>query len=148
MRRSALLLSVLSLLLVLVGCSSEPAKTETPAPEAAPATPATPDASADPISGTWKGDWGPTATHRNNVTLELKLDGTNLTGTVNPGPDAIPVTKGSFAKDTSMVMMEADAKDHAGKTVHYTIEGKLDGTTMSGSWNHDDKKGDFKITKS
>jgi len=150
MRRSLLLLSVLSLLLVLVGCSSEPAKTETPAPApaAAPAPPATPDASADPISGTWKGDWGPTPTHRNNVTLDLKLDGTNLSGTVNPGPDAVAITKGSFAKDTGMVTMEADAKGHDGKAVHYTIEGKLDGTTMSGSWNHDDKKGDFKITKS
>jgi uncharacterized protein (DUF2147 family) len=145
MRRSLLLVSVLSALLVLGACSSEPAKAPEPAATDAPA--AAPAASADPLTGTWKGDWGPTATHRNPVTLELKLDGTTLTGTVNPGPDAIPLTKASFNKDTGMVNMEADAKGHDGKSVHYTIEGKLEGTSMTGSWNHDDKKGDFKITK-
>lgn len=144
MRRSLLLLSVLSLLLVFVGCSSEPAATTEPAatPEAA-----APDASADPLTGTWKGDWGPSAEHRNPVTLDLKVDGTNVTGTVNPGaPNEVPV-KGTFAKDTNEVKLEADTKDHTGKAVHYTIDGKLDGTTLSGSWNHDDKKGDFKVTK-
>jgi uncharacterized protein (DUF2147 family) len=145
MRRSLLLLSVLSLLLVLVGCASEPAKTETPA--AAEPAAAAPDASADPLSGTWKGDWGPSAEHRNPVTLELKLDGTNVTGTINPGPDAVALTKGSFAKDTGMVTLEAEAKDHAGKAVHYMIEGKVEGSNLSGTWTHDDKKGDFKVAK-
>ena len=143
MRRSLLLLSVLSLLLVLVGCASEPAKTDTPAEPTA----AAPDASADPLSGTWKGDWGPSAEHRNPVTLELKLDGTNVTGTINPGPDAVALTKGSFAKDTGMVTLEAEAKDHAGKAVHYMIEGKVEGSNLSGTWTHDDKKGDFKVAK-
>ena len=100
-----------------------------------------------PLVGTWSGDWGPTPTHRNPVTLELKLDGTMLTGTVNPGANAVPLTKGSFAKDTGMVMMEADAKGEKGAPVHYVIEGKVEGTMMSGTWNHDDKKGDFKLTK-
>lgn len=145
MRRSLLLLSILSLVLTFAACASEPAKA--PADEAAPAA-AAPDASADPLSGTWTGDWGPSATHRNMVTLELKWDGTALTGNVNPGADAVPLTKASFNKDTGMVMMEADAKGQGGATVHYVIEGKVDGKMMSGSWNHDDKKGDFKLTKS
>jgi hypothetical protein len=147
MRRSLLLLSILSLLLVLAACASEPAKAPEPAePAAAPG--AAPDASADPVSGTWKGDWGPTASHRNPVTLELKLDGTNLSGTINPGaPDAVAVTKGSFTKDTGMITMEADAKGRGGAAVHYVIDGKVEGTTMSGTWTHDDKKGDFKVTK-
>jgi hypothetical protein len=143
MRRSLLLLSILCTLLVLGACSSEPAKDPEPAADAG----ATPAASADPLTGTWKGDWGPSANDRNPVTVELKLDGTTLTGTVNPGANAVPLTKGSFNKDTGTVTMEADAKTRDGKTVHYTIEGKVEGTTMSGSWNHDDKKGDFKITK-
>jgi uncharacterized protein (DUF2147 family) len=144
MRRSLLLLSVLCTLLVLGACSSEPAKAPEPAATDAAATP---DASADPLTGTWKGDWGPSASDRNPVTVELKWDGTALTGTVNPGANAVPLTKGSFNKDTGTVTMEADAKARDGKTVHYTIEGKVEGTTMSGSWNHDDKKGDFKIMK-
>ena len=142
MRRSLLLLSVLGLLLVFAACASEPAPTE-PAPDAAPA----PDASADPVSGNWTGDWGPTADHRNPVTLELKLDGTNVTGTVNPGANAVALTKGAFMADTGMVMLEADAIGRGGATVHYVIEGKVEGTSMSGTWTHDATKGDFKLTK-
>ncbi len=41
---------------------------------------------SDPLTGTWKGDWGPSAADRNQVTLELKWDGKALTGTVNPSP--------------------------------------------------------------
>jgi hypothetical protein len=142
MRRSLLLLSILSLVLILGACASEPATA--PADEAAPAAT---DASADPVSGNWTGDWGPTADHRNNVTLELKLDGTTVTGNVNPGPDAVALTSGSFAPDTGMIKLEADAQAR-GATVHYLIEGKVEGTMMSGTWTHDDKKGDFKLTKS
>ena len=90
MRRSLLLLSVLSLLVVLGACASEPATTPEPA---ATDKAAAPDASADPLTGPWKGDWGPTAEHRNPVELELKWDGTALTGTVNPGPNAVVLTK-------------------------------------------------------
>lgn len=147
MRRSLLLLSVLSLLLVFAACASEPASTPAE-PGAAPAAAPAPDASADPVSGTWMGDWGPSESHRNPVTVELKFDGSALTGTINPGPNAISLSKGSFNKDTGMIMMEADAKATDGKTVHYVIDGKVEGTMMSGSWNHDDKKGDFKLNKS
>ena len=142
MRRSLLLLSVLSILLVFGACSSsEPEKAPEPAATDAPAAP---DTSADPLSGTWKGDWGPPATDRNQVTLELKLDGTAISGTVNPGADAVPV-KGTF--NAGAVTMEADVKGRDGKPVHYTIEGKVDGTTMTGTWSHDGKKGDFKVSK-
>ena len=143
MRRSLLLLSVLSILLVFGACSSsEPEKAPEPAATDAPA--AAPDASADPLSGTWKGDWGPSATDRNQVTLDLKLEGTTISGTVNPGPNAVPV-KGTF--NAGAVTMEADAKGNDGKPVHYTIEGTVAGTSMSGTWSHDGKKGDFKLTK-
>lgn len=137
---------LMAVCLILSACSSEPEPTPTPAPEAAPAP--APDATADPLSGTWTGDWGPNANDRNMVTLELKYDGTNLTGTVNPGPEAVTLTKASYAADTKTITMEADAPKRGGGTVHFVIDGKVDGNTMSGSWSHDDKKGDFKITKS
>jgi hypothetical protein len=67
---------------------------------------------------------------------------------VNPGaPNEVALTKGSFTKETNTVNLEAAAKDHTGKAINYVIEGKLDGTTLSGTWGHDDKKGDFKVTK-
>lgn len=103
--------------------------------------------SADPLSGSWSGDWGPSAADRNTVTVDLKWDGKALTGTVNPGPTATELQKCTFDAKTGAVHMEADAKNRRGVVVHYVIDGKVEGNTMSGSWNHDARKGDFKITK-
>src|SRR5438128_1523914 len=63
--------------------------------------------SGDPLSGVWKGDWGPSAADRNAVTLEFHWDGKTLNGTVNPGPDAIPIENSSFDSSTGKVHLEA-----------------------------------------
>jgi len=104
-------------------------------------------ASADPLSGTWTGDWGPSPTHRNQVTVELKWDGKTLSGTVNPSTDKIALQKCTFDSKTGAIHMEADAKSRRGADVHYVIDGKVENNTMTGSWNHDARKGDFKLTK-
>ena len=58
------------------------------------------------------------------------------------------IQKGTFDSATGAVHLEADAKNlRGGGTIHYVIEGKLANGTMSGSWNHDASKGDFKLTK-
>jgi hypothetical protein len=102
---------------------------------------------ADPLTGTWTGDWGPSASDRNPVTVELKWDGKVLTGTVNPGPNAVALQKCTFDPATGAIHMEADAKSRRGADIHYVIDGKVEGNTISGSWGHDNRKGDFKITK-
>ena len=131
-------------LVALSACSSE----ETPVTGAGDSTIANSNAAADPLTGTWTGNWGPTQDQRNPVTVALKWDGTNLSGTVNPGPEAVAITKGSFAPDTGMVMLEAFGNSTGnGKMIHYTVEGKLVEGTITGTWIDDDKKGDFKITK-
>ncbi len=104
-------------------------------------------AGTDPLSGTWVGDWGPSPQDRNQVTLELKWSNNNLTGTVNPGPNAIEIQKATFDPKTSAVHFEADAKNRRGALVHYVVDGKVEMSTMTGSWSHDNRKGDFKITK-
>jgi len=104
-------------------------------------------AQSDPLSGTWTGDWGPSPGDRNQVTVELKWDGKALTGTVNPGPNAITLQKATFNPKTNAVHMECDTKGRRGNDIHYVIDGKVEKDTMSGSWNHDNRKGDFKITK-
>ena len=101
---------------------------------------------SDPISGTWTGDWGPTRLDRNPVTVNLKWDGKALTGNVNPGPNAIPIKNGTFDGKTNMLHMEADAR-RGSQVLHYVVDGKLVKDTLSGSWNHDNRKGDFKISK-
>jgi hypothetical protein len=105
------------------------------------------NAADDPLSGTWTGDWGPSAADRNQVVVELKWDGKNLTGTVNPGPNAVELQKATFVSKTGAIHFEADTKNRRGNPIHYIIDGKVDGKTMTGTWGHDNRKGDFKITK-
>src|SRR5689334_1091769 len=98
-------------------------------------------APADALSGTWTGDWGPNAGDRNQVSVDLKLAGTALTGTVhsvNPKRDDVAISKGTYTAAGSKVHLEAEAKSpRGGQMVHYVIDGTLAGTSMSGSWNHD-----------
>jgi hypothetical protein len=106
---------------------------------------------SDPLTGTWTGDWGPSANDRNTVNVDLKWDGKALTGVVHsinfPRPD-ITLQKSTFNAATGAVHMEADVPNpRGGSAIHYVIDGKLMNGTMSGSWNHDERKGDFKLTK-
>jgi hypothetical protein len=105
----------------------------------------------DPLTGTWTGDWGPNAGDRNSVSVEMKLDGKTLTGTVhsiNFQRADVMLQKSTFDAATGAVHMEAEVPgQRGGPVVHFVIDGKLAGGSMSGSWNHGTTKGDFKLTK-
>ena len=105
-----------------------------------------------PLTGTWSGDWGPNATQRAHLTFVMNWDGKNITGTINPGDNAIPL--GSVFLDVTnwTVRIEADGKDPAGKAVHISAEGKLDDIASAhrkliGSWTQGSTKGDFRLTR-
>lgn len=105
-----------------------------------------------PLTGTWAGDWGPTATQRNHVTLVMNWDGQKVAGVINPGPESIPI--GSVYVDFTnwTVRIEADSKDQSGKPVHITAEGRLEDIgsyhrKITGTWLQGSAKGDFRITR-
>ena len=105
-----------------------------------------------PLVGTWYGDWGPTPTHRNQITLVMTWDGKNISGMINPGPDALPIKVATLDSTKWTVHIEADAKDQSGNPVHFVADGKLDNIgsyhrTLTGTWMHGAMKGDFKITR-
>jgi hypothetical protein len=105
-----------------------------------------------PLKGSWRGDWGPSPTDRNHVVLVLDWDGKNITGTVNPGPQALPIksatlniTPGTPAVPATPaqgatparpgtpatppifgVHLEVDAKDARGTAVTYIIDGTIE----------------------
>ncbi len=105
-----------------------------------------------PLTGTWSGDWGATATQRTQVTIVMNWDGKNVTGIINPGPGSIPLAGVSLDPATWTVRIEADAKDPSGKPVHIAAEGHLEDIgsyhrTLTGSWTQGAVKGDFKLTR-
>ena len=65
-----------------------------------------------PLSGTWTGDWKPGTAEARHLTMALEWDGRNVTGTINPGPNAAQV--GNVAVDFKAwtVRMEAVGKTH------------------------------------
>jgi hypothetical protein len=107
---------------------------------------------ADAITGTWSGDWGPSPNDRNQVNVDLKFDGKSMvTGVVHSTnfqrPD-VKLEKSTFNPSTGVIHMEATVPaERGGGTVHFIIDGKVMGGSMTGSWNHGDSKGDFKLTK-
>ena len=106
-----------------------------------------PSKEVDPLTGRWEGEWGPSPERQTNVVLELKWDGTTLTGTVNPGGRAMELGKSSYNSKTNAISMELDAHDVAGEPDHYSIQGKVEGKEMTGSWTRNKGAGTFKITK-
>jgi len=109
-----------------------------------------------PLTGTWHGEWGPTATHRNDITLVLEWDGKNITGLINPGPESIKLARAtlepSFDPKGWKVHFEADAMGRDGKPVRFIADGTIENLTsirrsIVGTWNHGNVKGDFKIIR-
>ena len=133
MRHSGVLLSAVMLVLFLLSsCAAKPASEQ---------------GSKDALSGKWSGDYGPDADRREPVSLDLKSSAGKLEGTVHAGPRSIPLTKASYTPDTGAIALEFDAQGNGGRTVHYQIDGKVDGDKMSGSWTHDGERGDFHLKK-
>jgi len=104
-------------------------------------------APGDPVTGTWVGEWGPSPSRQTEVTLELKWDGSTLSGTVDPDRRPFELSKASFDPKTKAVKMELDGPNPSGDTVHYVIEGTISGTTMSGTFDRAGQKGTFEIEK-
>ena len=105
-----------------------------------------------PLKGSWSGDWGPTKDKRTRVLLELHWDGKEVTGTINPGPDAVSLKKATVDVSSWDVRFEAEGKDPSGKPVPYVIEGKLQNLGayyrfITGTWTQGAVKGDFKVTR-
>lgn len=105
-----------------------------------------------PLKGTWSGDWGPTRETRHRVLLELQWDGKAITGTINPGPNAVRLRKASLEPSTWAVRLEAEGPGTAGATMRYLVEGRLENLgssrrVLSGTWTQGAERGDFRLTR-
>ena len=105
-----------------------------------------------PLKGSWSGDWGPNKETRNRVLLELNWDGKAITGTINPGPNAVTLQRATVDPATWTVHLEAQGKDQGGRAVAYVIDGKIENLgaynrILSGTWTQGGVKGDFHLTR-
>jgi len=105
-----------------------------------------------PLKGTWLGDWGPSKTDRNQVTVYMDWDGKQITGMVNPGPGSVALKNATLEPKGWVVHFEADVKNAAGQTITYVVDGKIENLGLSnrsiaGTWSHGNVKGDFRIQR-
>jgi hypothetical protein len=105
-----------------------------------------------PLKGSWSGDWGVTKDARTRLLLEFNWDGKAIIGTINPGPNAVPLRAATLDPSNWTVHAEAEGKDASGRAVRYVIDGKLENLgaynrVLSGTWNQGTQKGDFRLTR-
>jgi len=105
-----------------------------------------------PLKGTWSGDWGTSKNDRHRVLLELNWNGKEITGTINPGPDAVPLKTAALNPANWTVRFEGEGRSASGRAVRYLIEGKLENLgsyyrLLTGTWTQGDEKGEFRLTR-
>ena len=123
-----------------------------------------------PAKGTWVGFWGPSESP-NRVVIVMDYDGKNLSGSVNPGSNAIPIkvarmdiTPGPppakpgdpVGEPTFKLHIEADSKDAKGNSISIVADGTmqdvgLPNRLLAGTWTQTSGgktvKSDFKIRR-
>ena len=105
-----------------------------------------------PLDGAWYGDWGPSPDHRNAVVLVIEYDGENLSGQLNPGPDAVPLDVVTMDPADWTVHIEADVRTPSGEIERYIVDGRLENLglpnrSLTGTWTHGTAAGDFSVTR-
>jgi hypothetical protein len=107
-----------------------------------------------PLKGQWSGQWGP-ADNPNRLLLDLQWDGKEITGVINPGPQAATIKGVTFDySDPSAwrVKMTAEGKDASGKPVQISVDGTLENIgayarLFHGTWTQSGKKSEFTVTR-
>jgi hypothetical protein len=110
-----------------------------------------------PLKGTWRGDWGPTATHRNFIIVTMDWNGSNVSAIINPGPQAVTakvarldITPGTPARQAVAaegntpaqpavpatppifkLHLEADVRNAQGQTVAFVADGTIEDIILS-----------------
>ena len=105
-----------------------------------------------PMAGSWVGDWGPNKDQRTRVVVVMDWNGKELVGSINPGPNGIPIKVARVDTTEWKLHLEGDGKDAQGKPVPYVIDGAIDdlGTynrSLVGTCTIGGVKGDISITR-
>src|SRR5665213_91618 len=99
-----------------------------------------------PLTGTWTGDWRPTTTDVRHVTVALDWDGKNVTGTINPGPNAAQIRSVAVDVATWTVKINATGKDPILVSGRLADIGSAN-RTMTGTWTEGASTGAFKLAR-
>ena len=105
-----------------------------------------------PLTGTWAGDFGPNETDRTRITLVMEWDGKTLSGTINPGPNAVSLAEAALDVTSWTLRFRAEAKDASGKPILIEAEGRIEDLgswhrRLVGTWTQGGTTGDFRLSR-
>ena len=60
-----------------------------------------------PVKGSWSGYWGPSRDDRTRMLLVLDWEDNEIVGTINPGPNAVPIERAELDLSTWTLTLEA-----------------------------------------
>ena len=106
-----------------------------------------------PLKGQWSGGYG--KSQENRLLMNLDWDGKELSGVINPGPNAITIKKADidYSDATAWkVKLQGEGKDATGKAIAVTIDGTLENIgayykIFRGTWTQGTVKSDFAVTR-
>jgi hypothetical protein len=104
-----------------------------------------------PAKGSWLGYWGPSQEDRNRILLVLDWEDREIVGTINPGPNAVPIDRAEIDYETWTMTIEAQMPTDSGGTAPYVATGKLENLgswvnrRYSGTYRHGDQTGSFAL---
>ena len=105
-----------------------------------------------PVKGSWLGYWGPSESERHRILLVLDWENRAITGTINPGSNAVSVDRTEIDYSTWVLTIEANMPVASGGTARYVATGKIENLgswvnrRYSGTYRHGDETGTFLVT--
>jgi hypothetical protein len=105
-----------------------------------------------PLTGTWVGDWGPSLTDREHLTVILAWDGERISGLINPGPGSVTLDEVVLDVADWTVRLRARETRETGPPIEISAEGQMENIeswhrTIRGRWRQGDREGDFLLTR-
>ena len=106
-----------------------------------------------PLKGQWSGGYG--KSQENRLLMNFEWDGKELSGVINPGPNAITIKKTEidYTDPTAWkVKLQGEGKDATGKAVAITVDGTLENIgayykIFRGTWTQGTQKSEFAVTR-
>jgi hypothetical protein len=105
-----------------------------------------------PVKGSWLGYWGPSETEQHRILLVLDWENREIVGTINPGPNAVPIDRAEIDYSSWVLTIEADMPVEDGGTARYVATGQLENLgswvnrRYSGTYRHGSEAGTFSLT--
>jgi hypothetical protein len=105
-----------------------------------------------PAKGSWSGYWGTSDADKHRILLVLDWRDNEISGTINPGPNAIAIDKASLDVDTWTLKLEAVMPDASGRKLPFITTGRLTNLgswtnrTYAGTYAFGNEKGHFTVT--